>query len=323
MGDRPRPRPAAVEIRSTETNAPASLLSGVQTVVDVQPSVPAKVQPGRPLEVFEVDKKLAQLKLEDHEDKTRDVAEIKEAPSAVVKPDSADELVATYVRDTVQDGTTFEPDHVFEQTWVLRNDGHVAWPAGCSLRFVGGDYMGHLDSNHPAATKDVESSCESTICHASIQPGEEFPFTVLLRTPHRAGRVVSNWRLTTKEGMQFGSRLWCDVNVKPKLAPPPPPPPAAVTEPLDAPKQEEDKEAVQPAPISQPGHSQMIFPKLEKESPVASVHEDTKAEPAPSVEDEYEDCEWDDDEEEEAFLTDEEYDVLDASDEESLSGKQK
>ena len=68
-------------------------------------------------------------------------------------------------------------------------------------------------------------------------------------------------------------------------------------------------------------HSHMIFPKLEKESPVASVHEDAnKTESDATQEDEYEDCEdaeWAEDGSDEGFLTDEEYDILDASDEET------
>ncbi|KAK3296827.1 uncharacterized protein B0H64DRAFT_372263 [Chaetomium fimeti] len=267
-------------------------------------------------------------------------------------PVSPKDLVATFVRDTVQDGTIFGLDHVFEQTWVLRNSGNVAWPAGCSVKFVGGDYMGHLDSNHPAATRDVEFSCESTICYASIQPGEEFPFTVLLRTPSRAGRIVSNWRLTTKEGDRFGHRLWCDVVVeKPKVLLPQPkvlPPQPEVSQPDVLPpqpkmllpqpqtpqfvirKKQQDNEVVEaepkveaepevkPEPEVELEHSQMIFPKLEKESPVASIHGASKTESV-SAQDEYEDCEdseWVEGGSEDAFLTDEEYDILDASDEE-------
>ena len=68
--------------------------------------------------------------------------------------------------------------------------------------------------------------------------------------------------------------------------------------------------------------SQMIFPKLEKESPVASVHEDVKSQASTerrksSLAEEFDDCgqsvNWDASDD---FLTDEEYDVLDASDEE-------
>ncbi|KAK3901265.1 next to BRCA1 gene 1 protein [Staphylotrichum tortipilum] len=294
MGDRRARRSAAAPVTIPEMNPTPSLFTGIQTVVDLKPSEPVKAEEmPAPVEEKEV--------------------EAPAKPQQLVDPFTYNQLVATFVRDTVTDGTTFGPDHVFEQTWFLRNTGTVPWPAGCSVKFVGGDYMGHLDSEHPAATRDVEYSYESTISYVPILPGEEFPFTVLLRTPRRSGRVVSNWRLTTKDGHKFGHRLWCDVVVeKPKVVLPPP----TVAEPV---KQVEKKlEVVEAKSEPEPEHSQMIFPKLEKESPVSSVHEDAKAEPAPAPEEEYEDCEDDEWNEaaSEGYMTDEEYDILDASDEE-------
>jgi next-to-BRCA1 protein 1 len=88
--------------------------------------------------------------------------------------------------------------------------------------------------------------------------------------------------------------------------------------------------------------SLMVFPKLEKESPASSIHEAAKSEEVhsltaevetsdgnrlPLVDEDFDECadvEWDDEEDEEdAFLTDDEYDILDASDEEYLSEQQK
>lgn len=313
MGDRCRSRQAAADSPPAEARRSPSLSTNVQTVVDVKPSEPAA--PAKP----EEEEKGVQVKEEQAEEKP---------PAAPVKRARADDLFATFIRDTVPDGTVLAPDHVFEQTWVLRNTGKVAWPSGCSVKFVGGDYMGHLDSNHPAATRDVEGSCESPACESRIEPGEEHAFTVLLRTPHRTGRFVSNWRLTTKEGVRFGHRLWCDIVVeKPKAVPPPP----AVTIAEPSERGEENKEAAKAEPEVPLAHSQMIFPKLDKESPGASVHEAPKAEPVSLQEEveEYEDCEDDEwnvgeGESEEGFLTDEEYDILDASDEEfSLDGRPK
>ncbi|KAK4138843.1 hypothetical protein BT67DRAFT_24660 [Trichocladium antarcticum] len=299
MGDRPHARPSQSTPRAPEVGPAPVLRSTVQTVVDVKPS---ETEP------------VTTVKVEHEEKEVEKKVEI-EKPVDVVKADPAAGLVASFVRETVSDGTVFRPDFVFEQTWVLRNTGTTAWPAGCSVKYVGGDYMGHLDATHPATTRDVEYSCESTICYASIQPGEEFPFTVLLRTPHRSGRVLSNWRLTAEDGHKFGHRLWCDVVVeKPKVVLPP----SAAAEPS---KHEEVKEREVPKaqPEAAMEHSQMIFPKLEKESPVASVHEDIKAESVSAQDEEYEDCEeddWDRAGSDEAFLTDDEYDILDASDEE-------
>jgi next-to-BRCA1 protein 1 len=75
--------------------------------------------------------------------------------------------------------------------------------------------------------------------------------------------------------------------------------------------------------------SAMIFPKLDKESPVASTHEAKSPAPLVSGQDEgdlTEDVEsltLDDGETDDEFLTDEEYDILDASDQEFTAGSQK
>jgi next-to-BRCA1 protein 1 len=315
MGDRLRSRPSVTSSRSTETASQKSLFSNIQTVVDVKPSEPATKE-----EVKEVKEEVKEVKEEDKEVKNEEVEE-----KSVVreKTPAPQELVAVFVRDTVADGTVFGPNEVFEQTWVLRNDGPTAWPAGCSVKYVGGDYMGHVDSNHPAATEDLESSSESNICTSTILPGDEYPFTVLLRTPQRSGRIVSNWRLTTKDGLKFGHRLWCDVVVENRKSAVPveEEKQASIYEPVDKEAKPEDgkTEAVETQ------QSQMIFPKLDKESPAVSIHGEIKSEKASSYEDEYEDCAEDDEwaeDDSEAFLTDEEYDILDASDEEYHEGHQ-
>lgn len=244
---------------------------------------------------------------------------------------TAESLVAAFERDTIADGTAMPPNHVFEQTWVLRNAGDVSWPAGCSVKFVGGDYMGHCDPNHPARIHDLVSASESTVCYDSIAPGQEFPFTVLLRTPAREGKVISWWRLTTSGGHKFGHRLWCDVSVQA---------PKAVEQPKEHVEEEvveevieEITEVIKKEPAAEQSRtvedtesSQMIFPKLEKESPETSIHEDVKSESVQDESDGFEDCGVDDDwaeESDDGFLTDEEYDILDASDEEYLDEQQK
>ncbi|CAM1500967.1 Fc.00g101290.m01.CDS01 [Cosmosporella sp. VM-42] len=298
--------------RSTETVSPSqgNSMNTVQTVVDVKPEPTPTEKAPEP-----------ELKQETF---VPEVEEAKEAESSVEnirKQIDERDLRAVFLRDTIEDGTILPPNHVFEQTWTLRNEGNVAWPAGCSVKFVGGDYMGHVDSNHPAEISKLVSASESTVCYAPLAPGQEFPFTVLLRTPARAGKIISYWRLTTQDGFKFGHRLWCDVNVRMvkdsevKASPP---------RALEEPKQEDESLV----------SSQMIFPKLEKESPVASIHmneapeePETKAEEPENIEDVEEEEEEEEDDEweasDEGFMTDEEYDILDASDEEYLEEQKK
>lgn len=297
----------------------------VQTVVDLQPTEQATVpSPSRGNHV--------EVKKEESEPKAV-------APVKPLTTSTNGDLVAVFKWDTIQDGSVLPQNHTFEQTWVLRNEGTVPWPAGCAVKFVGGDYMGAVDPTHPTSIHELVSASESTVCYNALNPGQEFPFTVLMRTPDRDGKVISYWRLTTPDGVKFGHKLWCDVNVQaPVKTTQVKAEPANITI-----KEEEVKpefgdviikhEETAPAALTQ---SRMIIPKLEHESPEASVHEgrlETEAEtetdtlaPSADDEDDFEDCGGQDDWAEDSdngFMTDEEYDILDASDEEILFEQQK
>lgn len=304
MGDQHVTTP---HVRAPETTSIAS----VRTVADVQPVAPAPVKEEIPEKVPELQPEPVVVKQEKQEE----------------KPVTEKDLVANFISDTVADGTTLPANHVFQQTWVLRNEGDVAWPAGSCVKFVGGDYMGHVDSNQPAGITELVSASESTVCYEALQPGQCFPFTVLLRTPAREGKFISYWRLTSKDGLKFGHRLWCDISVKKA------PEVEAAPEPQHAVKAHKADEVSEPKEESA-ASSQMIFPKLEKESPVSSVHQDAKSETTSrtmteemEIEDvdDFEDCSAGDgwNGSDDGFMTDEEYDILDASDEEYLEQQEK
>lgn len=284
-------------------------INAVRTVVDMKPEEKAAPESSEPRDLLEFAA----------DEKT----EVKEETEEENQTSSHHDLRAVFVRDHVADGTILPPDHIFEQTWILRNEGQVSWPAGCSVKFVSGDYMGRVDSTHPAVVSDLISAAETTICSEPLAPGEEHAFRVLLRTPTRVGKSVSYWRLTTPDGYRFGHHVWCAVNVRnlePASAPVEQTPEVKVEESPEPTVEVKAEEEETPEVNS----SQMIFPKLEKESPVASIHEDVKPQPAeekPSAGMDADEEEWDlsDDN----FITDDEYDILDASDEEFLQEQQK
>ena len=297
----------------------AVLMSPAVTVEE--PKV-QRAEPAPPAILEGVEKKLETSKIEVAKSSPA-VKEEEKVEATKPSPDTKvneNKLRAAFVRDTVVDGTIMAPNHVFEQTWVLRNDGPVAWPAGCAVKYVGGDYMGHVDSNHPAEISKLVSAYESTICYDSLAPGQEFHFNVLLRTPPRAGKVVSYWRLTTQDGFKFGHRLWCDVNVRSMK----------VETPAPVVKAEPIVEETPASEVASMASSKMIFPTLEKESPVASMHEatgapstqaDDKSSIGGIVDESMDDEDWDISEG--GFVTDDEYDILDASDEEFLEEQAK
>jgi next-to-BRCA1 protein 1 len=282
MGDRRSPTMS----KATETTpAPsANAATQVQTVADLEPTEPKEV--------------------------VLVAVEAKELPAT----SSEEDLTAHFVRDSVPDGTSIAPNTVFEQTWYLRNGGTKTWPAGCTVKFTGGDNLCAVDPQHPASIHELVSACESTTCYTEVAPGQEAGFTVLLRAPSRRGTFIAYWRLTTPSGHKFGHRLWCDIRV------------GESTVVVKEHPTEEPKDVAEELKSSAEG-SQMIFPKLEKESPESSIRVEpqAQAEEPEEEQDEFDDLveESLDNETEDGFLTDEEYDILDASDEEYLAEQEK
>ncbi|KAL4951969.1 hypothetical protein BDW69DRAFT_196038 [Aspergillus filifer] len=248
--------------------------------------------------------------------------EPKPVPVKVEEPASEEEYQAFFLEDNVADGTVMRPSQVFQQTWKLYNPGPLAWPAGSNVRFVGGDSMFNVDTNQPSSLEEVTAAMESNKLSEPLEAGQSAEFTVTLKTPKRIGTAISYWRMKLANGTPFGHRLWCDVQVREDLMDLDDASKVAV----------EEKEAKKPEPAaadnSEVSGSQMVFPKLDKESPASSTHEAAAVPPtAPSVAntsdhdvfDDVASLTLDDETETEAgFLTDEEYDILDASDQEFM-----
>jgi next-to-BRCA1 protein 1 len=122
-------------------------------------------------------------------------------------------LDAHFIRDTILDGSKINVGHQFVQVWTLRNPGPNAWPAGCSVRHVGGDNMLNIDNTRPLSHADLADASESNVVGRSVEAGEEVCFKVTMKAPQREGTAISYWRLKTADGLPFGHRLWCDINV--------------------------------------------------------------------------------------------------------------
>lgn len=290
-----------------------------------------------------------------------------------------------FVSDTVADGTKVSASQIFSQTWKIRNPGPMSWPAGCCLRFVGGDRMLNMDSKNPASIEDLERAVSSNAVDHEVVAGQSAEFTVTLKAPLRVGGAISYWRVKTPEGQAFGDKLWCHIevtepassaattsqpsesamaaelarltklvsqkneeieqlthgmtNLQHQLAGATAAKAAAIGDVQNA-MQRQRTELLQrleevKAESERIRTSQMIFPKLEKESPDASVYETARQEPSDPVvpeetpakaaartdEELVEDLESlavDDETTDDGFLTDEEYDILDNEFEEAV-----
>ncbi|TPX14429.1 uncharacterized protein E0L32_005393 [Thyridium curvatum] len=305
MGDRLPPQASTTSV-ATETSPTGQgiAIDSVRTVVDVKPTEP-EPEPKPELETEKVVEPVQEKSL-------------------------MNDLAAVFVEDTITDGTCMAPNRGFEQAWTLRNNGIVAWPAGTRVKYVGGDFMGLVDHSQPIGNKELTDASESTPCLQKVAPGESYTFYVLLKSPAVLGKRTSYWRLTTPDGFRFGDRLWCHIVVQ-----------SQVTMTSIAPKEEiavkeepmeQTTKSVQEedTPAKPEESSQMIFPKLDKESPLSSMHEGAAIESVAAdvdvneeIDDFEDDDEWAEDDSADGFLTDEEYDILDASDEEYLEDQQK
>lgn len=292
MGDQARPTSS----KSTETLPPApsaNAATQVQTIAEVKLA-------GSPKE----------------EAKYEDKSAVKAYTSLGSTP-----LKAQFVRDTVTDGTAMAPSTQFTQTWTLLNPGPRTWPAGCSVCFVGGDSMLDVDSNHPSSIGQLNHALSTNTVDREVQKGVTVDFSVTMRTQEREGKSISYWRLKTANGTPFGHRLWCDVNVRqPAKA-------EDIVERVESPEVKAEQDTPVKQEEQQPKSSQMIFPKLDKESPVSSQHEAAPvvlvaaATLSPAGQDlleEVESLELDGNEVEsgeDVFLTDEEYELIGSDDE--------
>jgi next-to-BRCA1 protein 1 len=122
------------------------------------------------------------------------------------------------------------PSQTLIKTWELTNSGAAAWPEGTKLVYKRGD---------------LPSLENEFVVQSAVAPGQTVAVSAVVRTPAVSGRVRAAFRLSDKEGIHFGPRLWCDLVVKadvPVPAPLPTPVPVPVA---SAPVQEAEKYPVQ------------------------------------------------------------------------------
>lgn len=301
MGD----QPPQTSSKSTETTPSATLANAA---TQVQPC--GVIQPA---ETVKDESKTESTTLSDLDLQTHFIRD--------TKTPSVSDLQAHFIRDTIVDGTILPPSTAFHQVWTLRNPGPKQWPAGCSVCFIGGEFMHNVDWEHPLSVSELYKAAGSNTIDRVVEVGEEVEFGVIMKTPANEGRAVSYWRLKDAQGMPFGHRLWCDIQVcasQPKVDVEMQTKPVGETVVEDEARDDEENCG-----------SQMIFPTLEKESPVASTHEAESE--ANTMKGEYKqmleelenldldsgDEEEEDEQDDEDFLTDEEYDLIDMSDTET------
>lgn len=235
VGDRePGRRSTATETipMSPSTNAATQ----VQTIVDMKPTdEPQTKTTKEKIEIRDLLSEPVQEKITVQDLLSEPVAPVEESKPAAIPTEcstGSEDLDAHFIRDTIPDGSKICSSYQFVQVWTLRNPGPESWPAGCSVRHVGGDNMLNLDNSQPLSQSDLSDASESNVVGRPVAPGEEVSFRIVMKAPVREGTAISYWRLKTADGKPFGHRLWCDIQVVS------PPVPASPSVPAPVPAQE-------------------------------------------------------------------------------------
>jgi len=116
---------------------------------------------------------------------------------------------ATFVGETVPDGTHFAPGASFTKTWTLRNTGTSTWTRACNhrLAFDGGEQFGA-----PAETLLPEGT--------TVAPGANYTWSVPMTAPSTPGTYRGYWKMDRYGTARFGDRVWVEIVVD--STPPPP-----------------------------------------------------------------------------------------------------
>lgn len=104
----------------------------------------------------------------------------------------------TLVKDvTIGDGEAVPPNTRFVKTWRIQNTGATDWPPACSLKFVGGDHLGHMNR----------------VSVESLRPGHTADVSVEMASPGKPGVYQGQWRMATMGGQVFGEVIWAILTV--------------------------------------------------------------------------------------------------------------
>ncbi|MGC4120914.1 MAG: NBR1-Ig-like domain-containing protein [Myxococcales bacterium] len=108
---------------------------------------------------------------------------------------------ATFVSETIPDGTHFKPGATFTKTWTLRNTGPTAWTkaGGYSLAFQYLEGFGAAARTWPGPTE-------------TINPNATKAWSVPMTAPLVPGTYRGYWQME-HNGYAFGDSIWVEIVV--------------------------------------------------------------------------------------------------------------
>jgi hypothetical protein len=104
---------------------------------------------------------------------------------------------ALFVADTgVSDGTTFRPNQTLVKSWLVYNNGLVAWGSGWTLRHLSGPALGGKMLHLPAL-----AACRTA------------NLSIAMKAPKTPGTYRSVWQFRDRSGHTFGDKLTAVIAV--------------------------------------------------------------------------------------------------------------
>lgn len=113
--------------------------------------------------------------------------------------------LASFVEESIPDGSQFFPGTAFTKTWTLKNIGSCSWTEDYSLVFVSGSQL--------------STTTSIPISSSPVAPGQNVTITLPLEAPLSAGTYRSDFKLRSAEGVLFAFRnpettFWLEIQVR-------------------------------------------------------------------------------------------------------------
>ncbi len=111
---------------------------------------------------------------------------------------------ASFVSETIPDGTQFFPGSTFTKTWTLRNAGSCTWTPDYEVEYTSGNLPDIL--TYQPLTSGL------------VAPGETVTFSLALTAPEQAGNYRADFKLRNAEGKTFSFKdpeqtFWVNMTV--------------------------------------------------------------------------------------------------------------
>ena len=171
----------------------STISTAVAQTVQAQNTLAAQVTPTQPAAATETPPPLD----------TPATVNTKAPPTAPATGSSLCTASASFVSETVPDGTITNPGSTFTKTWRIKNTGTCAWDSSWQWVYVSGDLLGgssYYKLPRPAA------------------PGDTVDVPVVFTAPADGGQYRGYWKIKSPWGMVFGdsgsgNAFWVDIVV--------------------------------------------------------------------------------------------------------------